>query len=86
VSEDVADARLSARRVKGPDVRVRHRSGGPLALVLEEDLDGAAVERRTALEGAVETPGDRHVGAELVRGPGHRAERSTRRLDPTVGP
>jgi len=80
----VADARLPARRVKGADLRVRHRPGVPLALVPQEELHGAAVERPSALEGAVEAARDRHVGAELVARPGHGAERSTRRLDPAV--
>src|SRR5439155_1454642 len=84
VGEDVADARLPARRVKGADLRVRHRPGVPLALVPQEELHGAAVERPSALEGAVEAARDRHVGAELVARPGHGAERSTRRLDPAV--
>src|SRR5439155_382651 len=84
VGEDVADARLPARRVKGADLRVRHRPGVPLALVPQEELHSAAVERPSALEGAVEAARDRHVGAELVGRPGHGAERSTRRLDPAV--
>src|SRR3989442_1357234 len=67
VGEDVADARLPARRVKGADLRVRHRPGVPLALVPQEELHGAAVERPSALEGAVEAARDRHVGAELVQ-------------------
>src|SRR2546425_531541 len=52
VGEDVADARLPARRVKGADLRVRQRRGVPLALVPQEELHGAAVERPSALEGA----------------------------------
>ena len=50
VGEDVADARLPARRVKGADLRVRHRPGVPLALVPQEELHSAAVERPSALE------------------------------------
>src|SRR5256886_8617740 len=84
VGKDVAVARLPARRVKGADLRVRHRPGVPLALVRQEELHGAGGERPSAVEGAVEAARDRHVGAELVARPGHGAERSTRRLDPAV--
>lgn len=38
----------------------------PLSLVLQKDLDGAAAERMTALEGQMQSARDRHMSTEVV--------------------
>jgi hypothetical protein len=48
-----------------------------LALVLQEDLDGAAADLAAALEGVMETARDGHVGADLVAGRRHGGQGTT---------
>ena len=66
VGEDVADPGERPRQREGARLLGRERLRRPLTLVLQEELHRAAADRPPALEGAVEAPRDRHVGAELV--------------------
>src|SRR5436190_2122044 len=83
VGEGVADTGAppgGAERAGHGGVERRRR---PLALVLEEDLDGAAAELAAPRRRQGEPALDRHVRAQLVGSPRHGAQAITlRRADP----
>src|SRR6266850_3240646 len=83
VREGVPDPRAAARgaeRAGGGGVERRRR---PLALVLEEDLDGAAAEVAAPRRRQGEPARDRHVRAQLVDRPRHGLQPITLRGPPS---
>ena len=77
VGEDAPDAGLPSCRPERPDRLVVERTRRPLALVFQEDLDGAAAHLAPALERQVQAAGDRHVGSDLVPPRRHGGQSTT---------
>src|SRR5262249_61893188 len=77
VREDVTDRVSPARGPELADLVRRERLRRPLPLIFQEDLDRAAAQLATALEGEEEPARDRHVRADLVARSSHGGHAST---------
>src|SRR3989442_15432234 len=66
VRKHVADRRRAPGDGEVADLVGAERAGRPLALVLEKDLHGTALQRSAALQRAIEAAADRHVRADVI--------------------